>query len=91
MQLINLRYISNWRVLLIAVVVLLCLLLSSQLGVVKPYEIVDPLDILGEGSTLFLTILIVIFMVTDRPRGNVTNLFTAVVYYLFFHDAGRTR
>jgi hypothetical protein len=83
MRLINLRYISNWRVLLIAVVVLICLLLSSQLGEVKPYEIVDPLDILGEGSTLFLTILIVIFTVTDRPRGNVTNLFIAVACSLF--------
>jgi len=84
MRMINLRYMSNWRVLLIAVVVLVCLLLSSQLGVVKPYEIIDPLDILGEGSTLFLTILIVIFTVTDRPRGNVTNLFYSGGLLLIF-------
>ncbi|MGM0429712.1 MAG: GGDEF domain-containing protein [Pseudomonadota bacterium] len=84
MRFINLRYVSNWRILLIALVVLTGVLISSQLGTIKPYEIVDLLDFLGEGSTLVLTILIVIFAVTDRPRGNVTNLFYSGGLLLIF-------
>lgn len=75
MRFINPRFAGDWRILLTVAVALIGLLLSSQLGSLKPLAQIDVLDLLGEGSTLLLVILAVVLVVNHRPRGNVTNLF----------------
>lgn len=84
MRFLSLRYVSDWRLSLVAVVALIAVLMGSQLGSIKPQAQVDPLDLLGESSTLALTILVVIFSVLHRPRGNVTNLFYSGGLLLIF-------
>ncbi|ASG66793.1 signal protein [Idiomarina piscisalsi] len=84
MRFTNSNFTGDWRILLTIAIALLCLLLSSQLGSLKPLAQIDPFDLLGEGSTLFLVILAVVFVVNHRPLGNVTNLFYSGGLLLIF-------
>lgn len=87
MRFINPRFAGDWRILLTVAVALIGFLLSSQLGSLKPLAQIDLLDLLGEGSTLFLVLLAVVFVVNHRPRGNVTNLFYSSGLLLIFSMA----
>ncbi|RUO65419.1 GGDEF domain-containing protein [Pseudidiomarina planktonica] len=78
------KLMNNWRIALIVLVMAFAMLISYQLGQSKPPHIIDYLDVLGEGSTLVLTILAVVLVVVTRPQGRVTNHFYSGGLILIF-------
>ena len=53
---------------------LLCLLLASSLGDLKGLARVDLIDLLGEGSSLLIILMVLTLVLSARPSGRVTQL-----------------
>lgn len=55
---------------------ILAIVLSVNLGQVKPWLEVDRLDLIGEGGIVLLTMIWQLFLLISRPPGRVTTLLT---------------
>lgn len=64
---------------ILKIILLLCvcaavLTVNLVMGEVKSWQAITWIDIFGEGSTMGLMLMFLAFIITSRPRGQVTNL-----------------
>ncbi|MEC8925149.1 MAG: GGDEF domain-containing protein [Pseudomonadota bacterium] len=69
------RMVYDWRLPFMLSILAVSLLLASQVGSLKPRSAIDPLDIIGEFSTLLIVLVGLVLIVTQRLDGIVTRLF----------------
>lgn len=72
----------NWRVPALVLGLLACIWCADSMGQLKPSAIIDWFDILGEGSTLLISLLGLTMIIKTRPSGQVTHLLFTGLYLL---------